>query len=351
VRIDGLLLAAGAGTRMGRPKALVVGDDGVPWLHAALARLQAGGCSRVTVVLGASAEEAALVLARAPVAHEDVHVVVAADWAEGMGASLRAGLTALDPHADAVLVTLVDLPDLTSDVVRRVAAAATGPAILARATYDGSPGHPVLIGRDHWAALRETVTGDRGARDYLAAHDVVGVECGDLATGRDMDTARLTWVIEEPAVADADEVGRVHVKVWRQAYAGLMAPEYLESLDPEQFAEKWRTRLATALPAVTRLVARDDSGIAGFATAGPPRVEDAPVDLELYAINLLARAHGTGLADALLDAAIGDRPAYLWVVEGNERAIAFYRRHGFIDDGGRDVDSESGATEIRMVRR
>jgi ribosomal protein S18 acetylase RimI-like enzyme len=143
----------------------------------------------------------------------------------------------------------------------------------------------------------------------------------------------------------------VHLEVWRQAYAGLMPQEYLDSLDPGQFAEKWRVRLATTHPGATRLVARDDGGIAGFATAGPPRLEDAPVDLELYAINVLARAHGTGLADTLLDAAIGDRPAYLWVVEGNERAIAFYRRHGFADDGGRDVDSESGATEIRMVRR
>jgi CTP:molybdopterin cytidylyltransferase MocA len=173
---------------MGRPKALVVGADGTPWLHAALARLQEGGCRRLTVVLGASAEEAAQLVAQAPVAHEDVHVVVAADWAEGMGASLRTGLAATDPVADAVLVTLVDLPDVTADVVRRVVAAGTGPGDLARATYAGTPGHPVLIGRDHWQGVREGATGDKGARDYLAAHGVVPVECGDLATGRDVDT-------------------------------------------------------------------------------------------------------------------------------------------------------------------
>jgi CTP:molybdopterin cytidylyltransferase MocA len=188
VHVDGLLLAAGAGTRMGRPKALVEGDDGTPWLHAALLRLQEGGCRRVTVVLGASAEEAAPLLATAPVTHQDLHVVVAADWAEGMGASLRRGLAALDPHADAALVTLVDLPDVTAEVVRRVVAAATGPDVLARATYAGNPGHPVLIGRDHWDAVRETATGDKGARDYVAAHDVVAVECGDLASGQDVDT-------------------------------------------------------------------------------------------------------------------------------------------------------------------
>jgi CTP:molybdopterin cytidylyltransferase MocA len=177
---------------MGRPKALVVGDDGTPWLHAAVARLQEGGCHRVTVVLGASAEEAAVLLATAPVAHHDLHVVVAADWAEGMGASLRRGLGALDPHADAALITLVDLPDVDGEVVRRVVAASTGPDVLARATYAGTPGHPVLIGRDHWERVRESATGDQGARDYLAARDVTPVECGDLAGGRDVDTPART---------------------------------------------------------------------------------------------------------------------------------------------------------------
>jgi molybdenum cofactor cytidylyltransferase/nicotine blue oxidoreductase len=192
VSLDGLLLAAGAGTRMGRPKALVVGDDGVPWLHSTVATLQSGGCRRLTVVLGASAEEAAVLLAAAPMPHEDVHVVVAHEWAEGMGASLRTGLAAADPHVDAVLVTLVDLPDVTSEVLRRVAASATGPAALARATYDGRPGHPVLIGRDHWEGVRQSATGDRGARDYLAAHGAIEVECGDLASGRDVDTPTRT---------------------------------------------------------------------------------------------------------------------------------------------------------------
>lgn len=185
--VDGLLLAAGAGRRMGRPKALVRGADGTPWLHATLARLHDGGVRRITVVLGASAAEATQLLDGAPVEHEDLHVVVASEWAEGMGASLRAGLEAADRRAEAVLVTLVDLPDVTAEVVRRVVAAASGPGVLARATYDGRPGHPVLIGRDHWEGVRASAGGDTGARDYLAAHGVVEVECGDLASGRDVD--------------------------------------------------------------------------------------------------------------------------------------------------------------------
>ena len=145
----------------------------------------------MTVVLGASADEAAAA-GRLRCPRQDVHVVVASDWAEGMGASLRSGLAATDTRADAVLVTLVDLPDVTAEVVRRVVAAATGPGDLARATYDGTPGHPVLIGRDHWDDVRATASGDKGARDYLAAHDVIAVECGDLATGRDVDTPTRT---------------------------------------------------------------------------------------------------------------------------------------------------------------
>ena len=56
-----------------------------------------------------------------------------------------------------------------------------------RAAYHGVPGHPVLIGSDHWAGVVATATGDRGARDFLAAHEVALVECGDLATGVDVD--------------------------------------------------------------------------------------------------------------------------------------------------------------------
>jgi ribosomal protein S18 acetylase RimI-like enzyme len=158
------------------------------------------------------------------------------------------------------------------------------------------------------------------------------------------------WLIEEPTAGDAEELGRVHVEIWRQAYAGLMPPDYLTGLDPVAFADTWRVRLADAPSQELRLVARDDLGIAAFSIAGPPRIDDPPADWELYAINLLSRAQGTGLADELLDRSLGDRAAYLWVIEGNERAQAFYRKHGFDDDGGRTIDEPSGAPEIRMVR-
>lgn len=185
--VHGLLLAAGAGRRMGRPKALVRDPDGTAWLTRSVAVLRDGGCAGVTVVLGAAADEAGALL-REELDPERVDVVVAEDWAEGMGASLRAGLAAVrDDAGEAALVTLVDLPDVGAAVVARVLAGPVDAATLARATYGGRPGHPVLLGREHWAGVAAAATGDRGARDYLAAHDVLAVECGDLAAGYDVD--------------------------------------------------------------------------------------------------------------------------------------------------------------------
>lgn len=170
---------------MGTPKALVRGRDGVPWLTSSRAALLGAGCDGVLVVLGAEAEAAAALL--------DGHDhVVALDWEQGMSASLRAGLTALSDttDADAVLIHLVDLPDVGADVMRRMLAhAGPGPFTApVRATYDSTPGHPVLIGRQHWPELLEELHGDEGAKRFLARHDPTLVECADLATGHDVDT-------------------------------------------------------------------------------------------------------------------------------------------------------------------
>ncbi|AXB44409.1 nucleotidyltransferase family protein [Amycolatopsis albispora] len=177
----GLLLAAGSGRRFGGPKALAE-VDGEPLVLRALRTL--ADCSPVVVVTGAAASSVEALLP------SEVRAVHAADWASGMGASLRAGLLALstvDASASAVVVHLVDLPWVGGPVVRRLAGLAA-PDVVARAAYGGVPGHPVLLGREHWAEIADAVSGDAGARHWLAGReDLRLVECGDLGSGRDVD--------------------------------------------------------------------------------------------------------------------------------------------------------------------
>ena len=174
--------------------------DGVPWVERAARRLVHGGCAPVVVVVGARAAEAAALVPPGLVPPADV--VEAAGWSEGMGASLRAGLVALAARAplpDAVLVALVDTPGMTVDVVRRVAAAAElGPSVLARAAFDGDPGHPVLLGRNHWAGTGGG-HGGRGGPGVLSARPVTLIECGDVGRGADVNT-RAALVAVPPIV-------------------------------------------------------------------------------------------------------------------------------------------------------
>jgi CTP:molybdopterin cytidylyltransferase MocA len=191
--VVGIVLAAGAGLRLGldSAKPLVTDSEGRTWLERSVDVLHDGGIPLVYVVVGADAAAVGAVVPRG------CRTVFAADWEEGMGASLRSGLGAVQrdcPEAAAAVVMLVDTPGVGSDVIRRLVEWAHGSArmtdSLVRATYGGEPGHPVLIGREHWYGVLSTAAGDRGARDYLRAASVDTVECGDLGSGDDVDTAQ-----------------------------------------------------------------------------------------------------------------------------------------------------------------
>lgn len=167
--------------------------------------------------------------------------------------------------------------------------------------------------------------------------------------------AEPTWRISPLALEDCDELGGVHTQVWHETYTGIMPADHLAGLSAQRSADRWQETarvLGEGRTTATTLVARDATGrILGFASAGPSRDDDAPTEWELYAINLLLVAHGTGLADELIKRVLGDRPATLWVAEGNLRACAFYTRHGFVVEGARSLHEGTGTPDLRMIRR
>lgn len=176
------------------------------------------------------------------------------------------------------------------------------------------------------------------------------------------------YVIRPPRAEDAEALGALHCRVWQEAYVGLMDEESFAALTPERFARGWGRLLVpeqgpTAQEQAPNLltdgrsprgervaVAEHDGGLVGFISVGPAREEEAPTDTQLWAINVVSDHYGTGVAQALMDEVLGEGPAYLWVADGNDRAIRFYQRNGFRLDGARATDREDGLVEARMVR-
>jgi molybdenum cofactor cytidylyltransferase len=174
--IAGLVLAGGAGTRFGGSSKLLADLDGRPLLeYAVRAQCAVSAIDRVVVVLGAFAEAVgeAVDFGRA-------ETVVCEEWQDGQAASLRCGLRKV-ADADKVLVTVGDQPLLTAEVIARFVSEPPG----TRATYEGRPGHPVVLGRSLIAAAMG-LTGDEGARGLLRGGPTI--ECGALCSGRDVDT-------------------------------------------------------------------------------------------------------------------------------------------------------------------
>ncbi|WP_221583705.1 GNAT family N-acetyltransferase [Microbacterium sp. G2-8] len=153
---------------------------------------------------------------------------------------------------------------------------------------------------------------------------------------------------------DADGIADVHVRTWQHAYRGLMPQDILDSLDVGQRADRWRRILAGADVdgRGSTWVAVEDGAVIGFSTCGAARDEGPPRPRELYALYLAPERHGSGAAGPLIHATVGQDPAYLWVLTGNARAIAFYEKAGFALDGAvkRDDRGVMVLEELRMVR-
>lgn len=161
----------------------------------------------------------------------------------------------------------------------------------------------------------------------------------------------METTIRPAGPVDAEALAHLHLDVWDDAYTGLMPQGILDDRREKvaERVERWREILTTG--GEPTYVAVGPDGLVGFASAGVGRDNDLGlpgVDLELKALYVRATHWGTGVGYALLETAIGDRAAYLWVLAGNERAIRFYERQGFRLDGTEDEHDEG--LHVRMLR-
>jgi GNAT superfamily N-acetyltransferase len=158
--------------------------------------------------------------------------------------------------------------------------------------------------------------------------------------------------------ADAWAIARVHVLSWQTGYRGLVSDSVLDNLSIERRAEFWARVFARPLADQRTFVADFSGDVRGFVTGGRCRDKDSPTSGELQAIYVLPEQWDTGTGSALhqvcIDALRADAftDATLWMVEGNNRALRFYGKHGWKHDGTRKVQEFDGATmnEIRLRR-
>lgn len=155
-------------------------------------------------------------------------------------------------------------------------------------------------------------------------------------------------MLREATVADVQVIAKFQTCAWRQAYSGLVPSDYLTRIDSAARAIRWGERLATG----ARQVALAEAGgaVVGVVSWAESRSRDETPPLELKSLYLEADRHGSGLATALLQHAIGRDDAYLWCFRENPRAVAFYAKQGFRRDGATAVDPDTGVPEIRLVR-
>ncbi|TQJ69395.1 ribosomal protein S18 acetylase RimI-like enzyme [Arthrobacter sp. SLBN-100] len=167
----------------------------------------------------------------------------------------------------------------------------------------------------------------------------------------------MALAVRPAAPGDVEGLAEVHVRCWQETYQGMLSQEFLAAQNSGTRLPLWRHLLESAEPAEA-WVASDGGTLVGFAgirrepgAASHSFEPPSSGDLELWGLYLLASHQGLGLGRRLLEAALGDEPASLWVAAHNAPAISFYRHFGFAPDGAADVIPEwENLREIRMVR-
>lgn len=158
-------------------------------------------------------------------------------------------------------------------------------------------------------------------------------------------------LIRPVALDDAEALTDLHLDVWEEAYTGLIPDEILTERRSQRSArvDRWRTNIKAGRFSSLVVEGEEPGRLLGFASAGVAR-DDVPglPTLELTSLYVRSERYGTGLGHALLEQTIGSSAAYLWVLDGNQRATAFYERQGFRFDGKTKVDPVG--VERRMVR-
>lgn len=152
--------------------------------------------------------------------------------------------------------------------------------------------------------------------------------------------------IRAATVLDAPDLGRLHGQCWNETYRGMIADAEIDKKIASAPA-KWEAVLAD--PGSTMVwLAHVDGELAGFISVdakGP----GFPRSLEVCCLYILAKFHGQGVGSALMDFAISDTPAFLWCIEGNEKAERFYESKGFVA-GEKKLWEAAGVNDVLYVR-
>ncbi len=185
-RIAVLVLAAGQSRRMGGPNKLLIPIDGKPMLRHTVEAALASKASDVIVVTGHQHEAVETVLEGTA-----VRIVNNPAYADGLSTSLKAGIAALPPRTDAVLVCLGDMPEIDAELIDRLIGAfdPEGGRAIVVPTHNGKRGNPVLWGSAFFSAML-AIEGDVGARHLIGQHAeaVTEIACDRGGSLVDIDT-------------------------------------------------------------------------------------------------------------------------------------------------------------------